>query len=65
MSWPDGKKRGSRPHHLWDLHTDFCKKCHIPRYALVEFPEQFYGCSVTREEWKKRQRVAVNGQVAR
>lgn len=45
MSWPDGKKRGSMPKHEWDLHTDRRKRCGIPRYGVVEFPEQFYGCS--------------------
>jgi hypothetical protein len=54
MSWPDGIKRGSRPRHLWDLNTDSCKKCGMPRYGVVEFPEQFYGCSVSKAEYKHR-----------
>ena len=54
MSWPDGKKRGSRPKHLFNLHTDCCEKCGMPRYGLIEFPEQLYGCSVSAAEWRQR-----------
>jgi hypothetical protein len=60
MSWPDGIKRGSRPKHLWDLHTQGCKKCGMPRYGVLAFPEQLYGCSVSRAEYKQRARGASN-----
>lgn len=50
MSWPDGKKRGSGPKHRWDLHTDCCKDCEIPRYGVIELPEQFYFCSRRKKQ---------------
>jgi hypothetical protein len=47
----ESKKHGSRPKHLWDIHTDVCKKCGMPRWGPLEFPVQLYGCSVSRKEW--------------